>query len=154
VDYLAIKQPRTRHVKDALERTVPGHNIYHIGRKNVVVKSDGCRVLREDGEDDIEFVKWEDDMTHEIDWYASSRDQTYPPCNMLSQEARDLRRNSKFFGGVDHGSTPIVMGVPTPRRVRLETEGSTDCGDNGLPPPILVQLRSVQVGDTSSKSKR
>ena len=70
VDYLSIKQPRTQHVKDALAQMVHGHDVYHINRKRVVNTMDGRRVLREDGVDDIPFLKWEDDMIHDIDWYV------------------------------------------------------------------------------------
>ena len=49
---------------------VHGHDVYHINRKRVVNTMDGRRVLREDGVDDIPFLKWEDDMIHDIDWYV------------------------------------------------------------------------------------
>ena len=143
VDYLSIKQPRTQHVQDALERMVQGHDIHHINRKRVIKTMDGRHVLREEGVDDIPFLEWEDDMHHDIDWYGSSRDDVYPPDNTLSKEARDLRLNKRLL--VEKRSTPIVLGVPTPKNNRSNTMDSMD-SPTDMPPKIhLKVMRSVKV---------
>ena len=79
--------------------------------------------------------------------YSCSRDDKYPPCNALSQEARDLRLLNKSVLTQEEPIGSICLGVPTPKAPRTDSLDSIHAIDSPPPKIKLKVLRSVNVGN-------